>query len=99
MQRGVRKALKYFQVGLNISFTFFIILALVLMTTTSVLAKHNPKVSIDPVSAYETLEQEMNITINNFGSKDPITVLLVNGDLTIVNVTEIPGWYFIITPT
>ena len=99
MQRGVRKALKYFQVGLNISFTFFIILALVLMTTTSVLAKHNPKVSIDPVSAYETIEQEMNITINNFGSKDPITVLLVNGDLTIVNVTEIPGWDVAMTPT
>jgi len=75
------------------------VLALVLTTTTSVLAKHNPKVSIDPASAYETLEQEMNITINNFGSKDPITVLLINGDLTVVNVTEIPGWDVAMTPT
>ncbi len=99
MQRGVRRALNYFRVGLSISFTLLLAFALVLMTTTGVLAKHNPKIVIDPTSAYETLEQEMNITVNNFGSKDPITVLLVNGDLTVINVTEIPGWDVAMTPT
>lgn len=74
-------------------------LVLFLLLLTPGLAKHTATLTLTPETAFETVEQEFNITVNNFGSKDEIILVTLTGDLSVTNVTWIPGWSHVITDT